>query len=99
MSKDTSNTLITDPKIEPFYISKDAYCYTIFEKVIPNPAYSESTKEYIRSLGHYSNFGACLKELAKLMTDSKSNYESIADYIKEYRQIEKNINELINIEL
>jgi len=98
--QDSSLTTITDPAIEPFYISKDSYCYTIFEKVTPNTSYTEGNKpgkEYSRAWGHYTNFGFCLKELAKLKTNQIKNYSSISDYLKTYKETEENINKLINL--
>ena len=33
-----SYTIIKDPVIEPFFLSKDQYCYTVYEVVTPDPA-------------------------------------------------------------
>ena len=29
-------TVITDPLLEPYYITKDDLCYTVNERIIPN---------------------------------------------------------------
>jgi 23S rRNA C2498 (ribose-2'-O)-methylase RlmM len=88
---------ITDPKLEPFYVTKDSYCYTIMERV--TPTYTENTKQYSRSVGHYSNFGSCLKKIMTLKLDNKKNYDSVSQYLKEFKQIENSINQLTNIEI
>ena len=97
----TSNTtIIRDPKIEPFYISKDAYCYTIFKTVTPDTRYTEDNKpgkEYAKALGHFSSFGSCLKRLAKEKLDSQQNYESIQEYIQTYKKLEESIKDLLNV--
>ena len=36
-------TTIKDPLLEPFYIGKDAHCYTAYEEITPD----NSIKEYI----------------------------------------------------
>jgi len=91
----SNTTTITDPGLEPFYITKDAYCYTIMERV--TPSFTESTKQYMRSIGHYSNFGLCLKAIAKLKLDANRDYTSVKEYLQEYKQIESSLNQLINI--
>jgi len=97
----TSNTtIIRDPKIEPFYISKDAYCYTIFKTVTPDIRYTEDNKpgkEYSKSLGHYSSFASCLKALAKEKVDNNQSYNSIQEYIQTFKSLETSIKELLNV--
>ena len=95
----SSLTIIRDPKIEPYFIGKDSYCYTIYETVTPDTKYTEDNKpgkEYTKSLGHYSNFGNCLKAIARNKTNDKQNYSSIMEYLETYKQIETTINSLIN---
>jgi hypothetical protein len=67
--------------------------------LLPDTRYTEGNvagKDYTKALGHYSNFGNCLKAIARNKTNDKQNYSSIIDYLETYRQIEKSINELIN---
>jgi hypothetical protein len=96
----SSSTIIRDPRIEPYFISKDSHCYTIFETITPDTRYTENNKpgqEYIKALGHYSNFGNCLKVIARNKTNDKLSFDSITEYIATYRRVEELINELINI--
>ena len=97
----TSNTtIIRDPKIEPFFISKDAYCYTIFKTVTPDIRYTENNlpgKDYVKPLGHYSSFASCLKALAKEKVDNNQSYDSIQEYIKTFKNLETSIKELLNV--
>jgi hypothetical protein len=96
----SSITIIRDPRIEPFFIGKDAHCYTIYETITPDTRYTENNiagKEYTKALAHYSSFGNCLKSVASYKVNNKKNYETIKEYLEVYRELEKNINELINI--
>jgi predicted DNA-binding ArsR family transcriptional regulator len=96
----SSTTIIRDPKIEPFFISKDAYCYTIYKTVTPDIRYTEGNKpgkDYLKALGHYSNFGSCLKALAKEKIDDNKSYNSIHDYIDSFKKVEEEIKTLLNI--
>jgi len=96
----SNTTIIRDPKIEPFFISKDAYCYTIFKTVTPDIRYTEGNKpgkDYVKPLGHYSSFASCLKALAKEKVDNNQSYESIQEYIQTFKSLETSIKELLNV--
>ena len=96
----SNTTIIRDPKIEPFFISKDAYCYTIYKTVTPDVRYTENNlpgKDYIKALGHYSSFASCLKALAKEKLDNNQSYNSIQEYIQTFKNLESSIKELLNI--
>lgn len=95
-----NTTIIRDPKIEPFFISKDAYCYTIFKTITPDIRYTENNlpgKDYVKPLGHYSSFASCLKALAKEKVDNNQSYDSIQEYIKTFKNLETSIKELLNV--
>ena len=50
-----SYTIIKDPVIEPFHLSKDQYCYTVVQTVTPDPANLEKCskgKTYEKPIGH-----------------------------------------------
>ena len=92
-------TIINDPKLKPYYIGKDAHCYTVFEKIIPVPRYTDSGKdgeEYTKSLGHYSSFGQALKSIMKAKVNGgvDKTYSSIQEYITEWNRIENELKTL-----
>lgn len=96
----SSITFIRDPKIEPYFIGKDSYCYTIYQTVVPDTRYTENNKpgkEYVKPLGHYSSFGNCLKTIARNKVNDKKSYESIKEYIEMFQKIQSEINELVNL--
>jgi hypothetical protein len=92
-------TIIKDPVLEPFHISKDQHCYTVVETVTPDSKNLEKGskgKIYEKPLGHYGQFSQALKRIAVAKTDLKEEYTSIMDYIKTYDQQVEIINELFD---
>lgn len=92
-------TIIKDPALEPFHISKDQYCYTVVETITPeakNLEEGSKGKVYEKPLGHYGNLTAALKKIVKAKVELKEEYNSILEYIAEYDQQTKTINKLFN---
>jgi hypothetical protein len=82
-----SYTIIKDPVLEPFYLSKDEYCYTVYEIVTPDPKNLEKGskgKDYQKALGHYTKLSHALNCIAKVKLDHKKEYNSIKSYIQEW---------------
>jgi hypothetical protein len=97
MNKEKEYTrTVTDPIMEPYFITMDDNCITVNIRIMPDVRYSESKKEYIKSIGHYSNMASALKSVVKNKTNEKS-YDSIQEYINEYKSITENLNKLITI--
>jgi len=91
--------IIKDPLLEPFYIGKDNYCYTVYEVVTPESKNLEAGsegKDYEKPVGHYSSFANALTAVAKAKTDSKDLYNSVQEYITEWDRIKTEINQLVN---
>ena len=78
--------IISDPSMEPYFISVDDYCYTLKQKI--TPTYTDSVKEYIQDVGHYSNMDSAIKKVMKLKVNTKS-YNSLKEFITEYKQIQQ----------
>ena len=87
---------ITDPAMEPYFISMDDNCMTVNIKVIPDARYTDSGKEYTKIVGHYSNLGSALKSIAKDKVNSKS-YDSIQSYVTEYQNMINSFTEKITL--
>jgi hypothetical protein len=87
---------IKDPKLDPFFITVDDYCFTIKEIVTPDSTHFKSNgkrKEYERSLFHYPHFDMALNKIIELqmgVEDFNSldiyleQYQTITNYIKKY---------------
>jgi hypothetical protein len=100
-----ANTIIKDPVLEPFYISKDQYCYTVMEVITPeeknlgrfgNKGNKNEGKDYEKPLGHYSNLASALKKIAKSKLDKKPEYNSIKEYINTWNGEKLAMEELLN---
>ncbi len=92
----SSVTLIKDPILEPYFIGKDTYCYTVYENAVS----SESpNKTYLRSWGHHNNLGSCLKGIARLKLSKTKEYNSIREYISEWNSIQEKFEQLVNPEI
>ena len=100
-----ANTIIKDPVLEPFYISKDQYCYTVMEVITPeeknlgrfgNKGNKNEGKDYEKPLGHYVNLAHALKKIAKSKLDVKLEYNSIKEYIDTWNKEKLAMDELLN---
>lgn len=95
--------IIKDQILEPFYIGKDSYCYTVYEVVTPEAKNLEAGsegKDYEKPVGHYSSFGKALLAAAKAKLNSKEEaYNSVAEYLAEWERIQKEIETLTNFNL
>ncbi len=85
--------IITDPLLEPFFISKDEYSYTVKQNVTSDASHFRSkgnSKTYEKSLYYFSNFNQALNKIAELKNEGE-NYSSIQEYLKNYKQISNQI--------
>jgi|TARA_R110000803_G_scaffold108529_1_gene176812 hypothetical protein len=94
-----SYTTIKDENLEPYFIQKDQHCYTVFENVKPQgkrAIKSKTGKSYIKSVGHYGNFGQAIKAICieKLNQDEKE-YSSVKEYLTEWENIQTEIKQLV----
>lgn len=95
-----NNTIIRDPNLEPFYISKDKYCYSVIELITPTRTRNSSTKvkePYEKAIGHYTHLNQALKAIAKGRLDSPPKlHSSVRDYLSYYEEINKELEILLN---
>jgi len=90
MAKPSKSNLrfIKDPKLDPYYIQLDEYCY-----IAQKSTFSEAGHEYQNTLGHYTTLGGCLESIAR--DDAKStNYKSLTTFVERF---EAKTNELKNL--
>ena len=91
-------TIINDPQLEPYYIGKDSHCYTAYEKITPDPKYTQNgngAEEYTKPIGHFSSFGSALRAIMKAkLNETDKTYSSIKEYISEWNKIQKEIKNL-----
>lgn len=89
---------IKDPTLSPFYISKDSYCYTVFESVTPQEKYlTEGSKgtPYEKAHAHYSSLEGAVGYIIKAKTEQGGKvFDSLKEYLSEFN---KNKNEILNL--
>jgi len=93
-----SCTIIKDPSMEPFHLSKDQYCYTVVENITPNPknlGKNSKGKVYEKPLGYYGKLSHALAKIARCKIDIKPEYNSLKSYIKEYEKEKELMKELL----
>jgi Tfp pilus assembly protein PilF len=84
---------ITDPLLEPFFITKDEYSYAVKEMVTSDSNHFRSkgkSKTYEKSLYYYPEFGQAISKIADLKCQ-KGDFNNLAEYIENYKSIKNQI--------
>ena len=88
----STDTIISDPVLEPFFISKSSTGgLTVYERVVKG----ENNTEYIKTVCYPGNFGYALKTIAEEKTNHSKNYSSIKDYVLEYKSYQEKITSIM----
>jgi len=88
----STDTIISDPLLEPFFISKSSTGgFTVYERVIKG----ENDTEYIKTVCYPGNFGYALKVIAEEKTNTNKNYSSIKDYVNQYKDYQDKITSIM----
>lgn len=88
----SSDTIITDPALEPFFISRsNTGGYTLFERVVKG----ENDTEYIKTICYPSNFTNALKKAAEELLNTNREFTSIKEYVQEFRTIQTKITSIM----
>jgi hypothetical protein len=92
-TKRKSIQTITDPLLEPYFITKDEYSYTVKQNVTSDASHFRSkgnVKTYEKSLYYFAKLEQALQKIANLQA-STENYNSLEEYINDYIKISTNI--------
>ncbi len=90
----SGDTIISDPILEPFFISKSSNGgYTVYERVIKG----ENNTEYIKTVCYPGNFGYALRAIVEEKTNmsNNKNFSTIKDYLNAYKSYEQKITSII----
>ena len=74
-TKRKSIQIITDPLLEPFFITKDEYSYTVKQNVTSDSTHFRSkgnAKTYEKSLYYFTRFDQALNKISDLKSDMES---------------------------
>lgn len=94
----TGDTIIEDPALEPFFISRSQVGgYVVYERVIKG----ENKNDYLKTVGYPSTFNHALKIISRELVNagSERHYTSIQDYIKEWEKIQNKLGNLTSIDI
>ena len=97
IKKRKSIQLITDPLLEPFFITKDEYSFAIKHKVKPDATHFRSkgvNTEYEKTISYHSTFPSTLNKIGKLKADLL-DHTSLQSYVDAYTLAETQMKEFI----
>ena len=103
-SKDTNDStysVIRDPLMEPYFIQKDRYNFTVMERVTPTVGFAgreAKGKELERPIAYLTTFRSALWRISKLKfsNETKGEYNSIKEYMDEWNTVKDGIDSLLN---
>ncbi len=85
--------VITDPLLEPFFITKDEYSFTVKQNVTSDVGHFRSkgnAKTYEKSLYYFTHMDQALNKICELQA-STDNFDSLKEYINNYKSISNQI--------
>jgi len=90
----STDTIISDPVLEPFFISKSSTGgFTVYERVTKG----ENNTEYIKTVCYPGNFGYALKVIAEEKTNHSKSYSTIKDYVLKYKSYQDQITSIMGV--
>ena len=99
---ESSSYLIKDVSTSPYFIEKDNYNFTILENSKPTRGFGTGEivdREVVKTVSYHSTLSGALESIIKLKFHNDSSgkeYNSLYDYINDYKTIEKNISQILN---
>jgi len=86
------NVIIKDKNLDPYYLSKDRYCYTIFKSRTKGKYYVSSDSK----LGFYPKLGDVLKKISTIkVQEDQKEYTSINSYLQTFQNINDELKTLM----
>ena len=86
------DTIIEDPAMEPFFISKSQTGgYTVYERVTKG----ENDTNYIKTVSYPSNFGAALKTVSLELLNEGGKVYDIKSYIGRWEEIKNSLTSVL----
>ena len=88
----STDTIISDPVLEPFFISKSSTGgFTVYERVIKG----ENDTAYIKTIGYPSNFGNALRSVAREILNEEGKTYTLKEYVKRWESVENSLTSII----
>jgi len=87
-----SDTLIQDPVMEPFFITRSQTGgYTVYERVIKG----ENNTEYIKTISYPSNFGNALQTIAREILNEGGKTYDLKSYVKRWEDVKNSLTSIL----
>ena len=88
----SGDTIIEDPAMEPFFISKSqSGGYTVYERVTKG----ENSTNYIKTVSYPSTFGAALKTVARQILNEGGKVYTIKSYVERWEEIKNSLTSVL----
>ena len=87
-----SDTLIQDPVMEPFFITRSQTGgYTVYERVVKG----ENSTSYIKTVSYPSNFGNALKCVAREVLNESGKTYDLKSYVDRWESIKESLTSIL----
>ena len=87
-----SDTLIQDPVMEPFFITRSQTGgYTVYERVVKG----ENNTSYIKTVSYPSNFGNALKCVAREVLNESGKTYDLKSYVDRWQSIKESLTSIL----
>ena len=87
-----SDTLIQDPVMEPFFITRSQTGgYTVYERVVKG----ENNTSYIKTVSYPSNFGNALKCVAREVLNESGKTYDLKSYVDRWQSIKEYLTSIL----
>ena len=87
-----ADTLIEDPVMEPFFISRSQTGgYTVYERVIKG----DNNTEYIKTVSYPSTFGYALKVVAREILNEEGKTYSLKEYVDRWENVKNSLTSIL----
>ena len=93
--KAKSITTITDPILDPYFITKDDHCYTVNIKVESDKDHFRSkgkSKTYSKSISYHARFDQALRWISDEQLHIKKKLD-LSEFLTQFKNIRNNIKE------
>ena len=94
-NKSRSLTTISDPSLDPYFITKDDHCYTVNIKIESDKDHFRSkgkSKSYSKSISYHARFDQTLKWVSDEQLHIKKKL-NLNEYLTEFTNIRNKIKE------
>lgn len=88
----TTDTIISDPVMEPFFITRSPNNgYTVYERVVKG----EKDTEYIKNISYPSNFGNALRTIAREKLNEEGKKYSLKEYVDRWENVKNSLTSIL----